>query len=251
MTRNAAPDRRQFLSRTAATMTALSWSRVWGANDRVRVGNIGCGRRNLLRELITIKDDAQVEIAAVCDTWRLRREKAVETVKEFTGGTPFSTAHMADVLARKDIDAVVIGTPDHLHCTQLIEAIRAGKHVYVEKPLAMNMKELIRAYDTVKKSDRIVQMGTQMRSYAQTAGAKEFLDLRTARPGTQSRASPKWLQPVLDELWQSRDRKRRLPKRRTSTGRRSSGTANRVLSTRNSTTTGTVTANSRADRTPT
>jgi predicted dehydrogenase len=175
MTRNAAPDRRQFLSRTAATMTALSWSRVWGANDRVRVGNIGCGRRNLLRELITVKDDAQVEIAAVCDTWRLRREKAVETVKEFTGGTPFATAHMADVLARKDIDAVVIGTPDHLHCTQLIEAIRAGKHVYVEKPLAMNMKELIRAYDVVKKSDRIVQMGTQMRSYPQTAGAKEFL----------------------------------------------------------------------------
>ena len=175
MTSNAAPDRRQFLRRTAAAFTAASWSRVYGANDRVRVGNIGCGRRNLLRELITIKDDAQVEIAAVCDTWRQRREKAAEIVKEFTGTVPFSTPAMADVLARKDIDAVVIGTPDHLHCTQLVEAIRAGKHVYVEKPLGMTMKELIRAYDAVKKSNRIVQMGTQMRSYPQTAGAKEFL----------------------------------------------------------------------------
>jgi predicted dehydrogenase len=79
------------------------------------------------------------------------------------------------VLSRKDIDAVVIGTPDHLHCTQLIEAIRAGKDVYVEKPLAMNMRELVRAYDVVKKSDRIVQIGTQMRSYPQSQGAKQFI----------------------------------------------------------------------------
>src|SRR5688500_4259883 len=105
MTSNAAPDRRQFLARTAAAMTAASYSRVYGANERVRVGNIGCGRRNLLREIIAIKDDAQVEVAAVCDTWRQRREKAVETVKEFTGTSPYATAAISDVLARKDIDA--------------------------------------------------------------------------------------------------------------------------------------------------
>jgi predicted dehydrogenase len=169
-------NRREFVTRTAAvTLSAGAYSRVLGANDRVRVGNIGCGRRGLLRELIQIKDDAQVEIAAVCDTWKQRLERASEQVKEFTGQTPFATGRMAEVLSRKDIDAVVIGTPDHLHCTQLIEAIRAGKDVYVEKPLAMNMKELIRAYDTVKKSDRIVQMGTQMRSYPQSGPAKEFL----------------------------------------------------------------------------
>ncbi|MBI3281720.1 MAG: Gfo/Idh/MocA family oxidoreductase [Acidobacteria bacterium] len=157
------------------TLTASSYNRVRGANERVRVANVGCGRRGLLRELIQIKDDAQVEVAAVCDTWKQKLEKAVEQVREFTGQAPFATARIHDVLARKDIDAVVIATPDHLHCTQLMEAIAAGKDVYVEKPLARNMKELIRAYDAVKKSDRIVQMGTQMRSYPQSAGAKTFL----------------------------------------------------------------------------
>lgn len=164
-------DRRHFV----AAATAASYTRVLGANDRLRIGNIGCGRRNLLRELIAVKDSAKADVTAVCDTWRQRREAAVAQVKEFTGAEPFATVHMADLLSRKDIDAVVIGTPDHLHCTQLIEAVRAGKHVYVEKPLAMNMRELVRAFDAVKKSGKVVQMGTQMRSYPQTAGAKEFI----------------------------------------------------------------------------
>ena len=169
-------NRRAFVARSFTTaLAAASWNRVLGANERVRVANVGCGRRGLLRELIQIKDDAQLEVAAVCDTWRQKREKAQEQVKEFTGQTPFATARIEDVLNRKDIDAVVIGTPDHLHCTQLVEAIRAGKDVYVEKPLAMNMKELVRAYDVVKKSDRIVQVGTQMRSYPQSLGAKQFI----------------------------------------------------------------------------
>lgn len=162
--------RRVFLA-----SSALSYQRILGANDRIRVANIGCGRRGLLKELIQVKDAASIQISAVCDIWRQRREKAVSDVKEFTGQAPQAVHNYMDVLADKNIDAVVIGTPDHQHCTMLIEAIRAGKDVYVEKPLAMNMKELIRAYDVVKKSDRIVQMGTQMRSYKQAAGAKQLL----------------------------------------------------------------------------
>jgi len=169
-------NRREFVTRSLTTAAlASSYNRILGANERVRVANVGCGRRGLLRELIQIKDEAQLEVAAVCDTWRQKREKAQQQVKEFTGQTPFATTRIDDVLSRKDIDAVVIGTPDHLHCTQLIDAIRAGKDVYVEKPLAMNMKELVRAYDAVKKSDRIVQIGTQMRSYPQSQGAKHFV----------------------------------------------------------------------------
>ena len=171
-----AVNRRQFVSRSlAAGVAAASYARVLGANDRIRVANIGCGRRGLLKELIQLKDDAPIEIAAVCDTWRQKREKAASDVKEFTGKEPFATARYAEVLARKDIDAVVIATPDHQHCTMLIEAIHAGKDVYVEKPLAMNMRELVRAYDAVKKSDRIVQVGTQMRSYPQSSGARTLV----------------------------------------------------------------------------
>jgi predicted dehydrogenase len=166
--------RRHFVAGSLA-VSAAGYSRAFGANDRVRVANVGCGRRGLLKELIQVKDSANIEIAAVCDTWRQKREKAAADVKEFTGKEPAQTAHFAEVLARQDIHAVVIGTPDHLHCTMLIEAIKAGKDVYVEKPLAMTMRELIRAYDAVKHSDRIVQIGTQMRSYANSVGAKKML----------------------------------------------------------------------------
>jgi len=166
---------RRRLVGTVLAASAANYSKALGANDRLRVANIGCGRRGLLKELIQVKDAVNIEIAAVCDTWRQKREKAAADVKEFTGADPFQTAHFAEVLARKDIDAVVIGTPDHLHCAMLIEAIKAGKDVYVEKPLAMNMRELIRAYDAVKHSDRIVQMGTQMRSYPNSVGARKAI----------------------------------------------------------------------------
>jgi predicted dehydrogenase len=168
---------RRDLLRTAAAITAAaaSYKRVLGANDRVRVANIGCGRRGLLKELLLVKDAAQSEVVAVCDLWKQKLDKAAFDVKEATGREPAKVSHYQDVLSRNDIDAVVIGTPDFQHCTMLIDAIRAGKDVYIEKPLAMNMEELNRAYDVVKKSDRIVQIGTQMRSYPQANGTHEFL----------------------------------------------------------------------------
>ncbi len=169
------PSRRSVLTASVAGLTAASYQRILGANDRVRVANVGCGRRGLLKELIDIKDSGQLQVSAVCDAWQQKLDKAKAQVKEMTGQEPYATRKLADVLSRKDIDAVVIGTPDHLHCQQLIQAVQAGKDVYVEKPLAMNMEELIRAYDAVKKSGRIVQMGTQMRSYPQANGLKSFL----------------------------------------------------------------------------
>jgi hypothetical protein len=167
--------RRAFVGGSLAASMNARPLQTGESSNRLRVANIGCGRRGLLKELIQLKDTASIEIAAVCDTWRQKREKAAADVKEFTGKEPMQTAHYADVLARKDIDAVIIGTPDHLHCTMLVEAIKAGKDVYVEKPLAMTMRELIRAYDTVKRSDRIVQVGTQMRSYANSGGARKLI----------------------------------------------------------------------------
>lgn len=169
-------ERRKFI--TAAAMTALSYQRILGANDRVRVANIGCGRRQLLRDLMEVKDTAQITVTAVCDTWKQKLDAAVAQVREFAGNTPHATPHYLDAMNRADVDAVVIGTPDHQHCRMLVDAIKAGKHVYVEKPLAMNMAELIEAYDAVKKSDRVVQVGTQMRSYPQAVGLRDFLARR-------------------------------------------------------------------------
>jgi predicted dehydrogenase len=115
-----------------------------------------------------------VEAAAVCDTWRQQRETAAARVRQATAREPKQFVRYQDVLAAKDVNAVLISTPDHQHCTQLIAAIRAGKDVYVEKPLAMEMKELIEAVDTVKRSDRVVQVGTQVRSWPASAAGRAF-----------------------------------------------------------------------------
>jgi predicted dehydrogenase len=155
-------------------MTAAQSRRAAGANDRIGVAVIGCGDRNLLGEVLQFGREMNVEAAAVCDTWRQQRETAAARVKEATAKEAKQIARYQDVLASKEIDAVLISTPDHQHCTQLVAAIRAGKDVYVEKPLAMEMKELVEAVDAVKRSDRVVQVGTQVRSWPASAAGRAF-----------------------------------------------------------------------------
>jgi len=165
-------NRRQFMA--AASLAAAQSERVLGANERIGVAVIGCGGRGLLRECLQFGPDMNVQVTAVCDTWRQQREKAAAAVKQATGKEPRQLVHYQEVLALKEVDAVLISTPDHQHCTQLSAAIRAGKDAYVEKPMAMEMKELIEAVDTVKKSDRVVQVGTQVRSWPPSAAGRAF-----------------------------------------------------------------------------
>ncbi len=194
--------RREFVGTTlAATTTAASFARILGANDRISIGIIGCGdrgRQALMKEILEFQKETNVEITAVCDPWRQMREQAVAQVKEVSDREPAQFAHYVDLLALKNVDAVTIATPEHQHCTQLIAAARAGKDAYVEKPLAMNMEELIQASDTVKKYGRVVQNGTQIRSLPQALAAREFiasgglgkiLKAAQARNGSQ----PYWL----------------------------------------------------------
>jgi len=237
--------RRSFLG-----MSAVAWQAVQGASDRIRVANVGCGRRGLLRELIQLKDEANLEVVAVCDTWRQKREKAAADVKEHTGKEPAQIVRYQDVLARKDVDAVIIGTPDHTHCTMLIAAVEAGKDVYVEKPLAMTMKELNRAFDAVKRTGRIVQIGTQMRSYPRSTGAKKMVASGVLGniikvEQTRNGYSPYWMSYGGEAFWAS------PPPSRTWTGRPSCWTGPVARSTRSNTRAGTATASFRAARTPT
>ena len=169
--------RRGFMAASvaASSVSAARAGRVVGANDRIGIGIIGCGRRNLLRVVLAYQDQTNVEVRAVCDIWRQQRQKAASDVRQASSTEPKQIELYEDLLRLPEIDAVVIGTPDHQHCTQLIDAIHAGKDVYVEKPLAMSMKELRRAVDTVKRSDRIVQMGTQVRSLASSKAGREFV----------------------------------------------------------------------------
>ncbi|MCX6638020.1 MAG: Gfo/Idh/MocA family oxidoreductase, partial [Acidobacteria bacterium] len=163
--------RREF---AAAAVVAVP-ARVPGANDRIGIGMIGCGRRGLLKEVLEFARETNVEVVAVCDTWKQPREEAVAQVRAALGRAPEAFVHYRDLLAAKGVDAVVIGTPDHQHCTQLTAAAREGKDAYVEKPLAMDMKELTLAVDTVKKLNRIVQCGTQIRSFPPSVSARAFV----------------------------------------------------------------------------
>ncbi len=166
--------RREVLA-AASSAAILRPQRILGAIDRIRLALIGAGRRGLLGEALTFAKECNVDLPVVCDTWRQRREAAAQRIQNTLGSTPELVVHWEDVIGRRDIDAVIISTPDHQHCTQLAAAARAGKDAYIEKPMAMNMKELIMAVDAVKKNKRVVQVGTQIRSLPSSVAARKFV----------------------------------------------------------------------------
>jgi predicted dehydrogenase len=150
----------------ALATTARSYANILGANDRISLGHIGIGNRG--RELVQIagalKDRHNVEMTAVCDLWRVNRERAVEANTKHYGRAPRAYPHLEDLLALRDVDAVLISTPEHSHSPILRMAAEAGKDAYVEKPMGNVLDELKAARAAVRAGKRIVQVGTQHRS---------------------------------------------------------------------------------------
>ncbi len=159
----------------AAGMTALSYSRVLGANSRIRTGHIGVGNRGteLLRGFMEEKD---VQVAALCDIFKPFLERDSSKVPPEAHGrfirqmnekflTPVDRYEdFRRLLERKDIDAVVIATPDHWHAIQTIMACDAGKDVYVEKPLSATIVEGRKMVEAVRRNKRVSQVGLHRRS---------------------------------------------------------------------------------------
>src|SRR5262245_52438203 len=117
-------DRRTFLGRSARIAggaalgtTALSYSRIRGANDRIALGHIGVGSRGRELEQIAgrLRTSHNVEMTAVCDLWTVNREKAKAACAGIYGRAPSACQRLEDLLARKDVDAVLISTPEHSH----------------------------------------------------------------------------------------------------------------------------------------
>jgi len=153
--------RRQFVAKTSAAVvgTALSARRVLGANERVNVALIGCGTRGrLLASLIRQTPDAAV--TALCDVY----DSQVAQARESAGEGTRAFKDFRQVLDQKDIDAIVVATPDHWHGIIAISACQAGKDAYVEKPLAHNIRESRAIVEAARRSKRIVQHGTQHRA---------------------------------------------------------------------------------------
>jgi len=179
---NSSSSRRDFIKATAVGAaglaigsSALSFGKIRGANDRVRVAFVGPGDRArdaLIPAFMKLAGELNFEPVAVCDIWNRRRDEGVDFVaKKATdnnvalGGEQLAKARNLDeLLAMKDIDAVIIATADFQHAQHCIQAVRAGKDVYVEKPFANIMSDAREALKTVTSSKQIVQVGTHRRS---------------------------------------------------------------------------------------
>jgi predicted dehydrogenase len=156
--------RRQFLT------TALAASQIHGAGDRIRLGAIGTGSRCQSLMGAALKT-GKCEFIAVNDVNRTRAAQAKDKVAPHAN----ILADYRRILDDKSIDAVIIGAPDHWHVPMLIDAMNAGKDVYIEKPLTRTIEEGQLAIDVVSRAGRVVQVGYQQRSYTHIREAREML----------------------------------------------------------------------------
>src|SRR6266850_4808048 len=149
--------RRSFL--ITSGLTALAATRVWGANDTVRIGVIGAGRR--MKGLLDAADKVgPYQIVAVSDVYTPNRD----VVRERSNGVATTHLDYREVL-EKDIDAVIIGSPDHWHVRMAADAIAAGKDVYLEKPVTHTIEEGATLTRAVRSGKQILQCGMQQRSW--------------------------------------------------------------------------------------
>lgn len=161
--------RRKFVQRVAGStagiavfgsslgMSAASYSRIVGANERLNIGVIGCGGMSNahMKALLQMKKSDNIDITAVCDVYTKRLDQA----KELTKAQAFK--NYQDILENKNIDYVLIGTPEHWHYQMTVDAISAGKHIYVEKPMTHTIEQAKDITEKIAASQLKLQVGVQ------------------------------------------------------------------------------------------
>src|SRR5215471_15176961 len=193
-------DRRQFLKQSAevaiggaaTAMTARSYTRTLGANDRIRLGQLGCGGRSRghVHMVQMAAKRTPIEVVAVCDIWKTARERRAAQVKTALGVDADQYQYSEKMLACNDIDGVMIATGDFQHAKLCIEAVQAGKDCYVEKPFANVLSEAKAARAAVKGSKQVVQMGTQHSSQPYPLAVRDLI--RSDRIGPVARITQEW-----------------------------------------------------------
>lgn len=158
----------------SASLTSNAWAKIRGANEDIRVGMIGTGGKGE-HNLKLFKDIKGVRIATVCDVDTKHIARALK--KNYKDGEkhPPACTDFRRILDDKNIDAVVISTPNHWHSFMTIMACQAGKDVYIEKPISHNIFEGRIAVNAARKYNRIVQAGTQNRSDTGLIPLMEYL----------------------------------------------------------------------------
>ncbi len=164
-------DRRTFLGGATGLLAARSYARAQGANERLRIGVIGCGgmATGHMRSLVKAKEEDNIEIVAVCDIY----DKRAEAAAALTGGKIYKDYRA--LLAEKDIDYVLIATPEHWHYQMAVDALDAGKHIYVEKPMTHTTNEAKRLAAKVRGGNLKLQVGVQGMSDDSYEAAQEYV----------------------------------------------------------------------------
>ena len=184
-------NRREFIRSAATAAGAAAFgtavpSTVLGANDRINMAFIGCGGRGTghLQNVVKRSQADNVFVPMVCDVYQKRLDNAAT----ISGGT--GTMDYRNVLDNKDIDAVLIATPDHWHSKISIDAMDAGKHVYCEKPLTLNCEQAIEVRDAVKRYKKVLQVGPQRTAQDRWWNARDYI--RAGKLGQVTWARGSW-----------------------------------------------------------
>src|SRR5437667_3214099 len=177
--------RREFLKVAgagAASMalapTATSYANIVGANDRVRVGIVGFSdrcRSALIPSFLKNNAAMNFAVGAVSDIWNRRREEGAAYIEKLAGTRPALARNNDELYERKDVDAVIVATADFRHALHGVEAVRAGRDAYVEKPMANTMEDAKAILKAVEETKKIVQIGSQRRSGTNYIRANEFI----------------------------------------------------------------------------
>ncbi|MGB1925522.1 MAG: Gfo/Idh/MocA family protein [Rubripirellula sp.] len=171
------PSRRKFLKASAATASFVTaatptltsaQAQTSSPNRKLRVGFIGTGGRGHGAHVVRMTkhqvNGEPVELVAVCDVFNENRDKSAAHIKKNTGKDVQKYEDYRDMFAQANLDAVCIGTPDHWHAKQAIDALNAGLHVYCEKPMTKTVEEAIDVMRTWKTSGKVMQVGVQSTS---------------------------------------------------------------------------------------
>ncbi len=177
-------ERRDFVKKSvlaglSAAFTVSSYNRIMGANSRVNVGLVGFAKRakeSLIPCFQQHAKELNMEMVALSDIWSLRRNEGMEWMRQTCNNPKLKAARNNDELyAMKDVDAVIIATADFQHALHGVEAVRAGRDAYIEKPLANTMEDAKAIKRAVEETKKIVQIGTQRRSGSNYQTANEYI----------------------------------------------------------------------------
>jgi len=176
--------RRGFLGASTAAAGALAAgaapASAADANSRLRIGFIGPGGRGFGAHVKTLaklrSEGANIDLVAVSEVYKNQEDKVCEFIKKETGVEAKRYVDYTDMLADKDVDAVCIGTPDHWHHRQIVDALRAGKHVYAEKPMTKTVEEAIDVAKVWRETGKVMQVGVQSTSLKVWDQARALID---------------------------------------------------------------------------